>query len=95
MNMRADHATFMLAMVLAAAPTSAQEAPPSPPGPDFEFLEYLGSLVREGDTWIDPTDLRWPAETERDRAAADERDRATEGNRCAQTTAPQPPHQEQ
>ena len=85
--MRVDHATLaILALLLAAEPTSSQEPSAPPPAPDLEFLEYLGSLVKEGDAWIDPTDLRGPAEAERDREDAEDE--------CAQSTA-QKPQQEQ
>jgi len=78
--MRADHAALgVLALLLVAPLSSAQEAPSAQPRPghratappDLEFLEYLGSLVREGDGWVDPTDLRGPAEEETDRVADD------------------------
>ena len=68
--MRADRALLGMLAVLLVAPTSrAQEVPAAP---DLEFLEYLGSLVREGDRWVDPTDLRGPAEEERDRVAKEQ-----------------------
>ena len=86
--MRADHAAVgVLALLLLAPIADAQDAssaPPTRPGnrrpapPDLEFLEYLGSLVREGDTWVDPADLRGPAEEENDRITDEERQRSTQ-----------------
>jgi hypothetical protein len=67
--MRVEHAALGLLAVLLFAPrTQAQDAGVAAAPPDLEFLEYIGSLVREGDGWVDPTDLRGPAEEARDRA---------------------------
>jgi hypothetical protein len=30
----------------------AQETEPSPPGPDLDFLEYLGAWAEEDDEWL-------------------------------------------
>jgi len=75
--MRAEHAAIGVLAVLLFAPLArAQEAPAVPP-PDLEFLEYLGSLVREGDAWVDPADLREPGDDEPERAAEDRKNAGT------------------
>jgi hypothetical protein len=77
--MRADGRRLLALFVLAGAMQSALAADPSSPEatideapPDLDFLEYLGTLVREGDAWIDGSDLRGPLEIDRDRAAVRE-----------------------
>jgi len=87
--MRPEHAAIgALAMLLFAPLAAAQEAPAAPP--DLEFLEYPGSLVREGDAWVDPADLRDPIVDEPDRIADDNK-----AAPAAPEPRPQPQQKEQ
>jgi hypothetical protein len=55
---RADARRWLVALSLCAAlPARAEEATP-----DLDFLEYLGTLVAEGDGWIDAQDVAPPEE---------------------------------
>jgi len=68
--MRADALRIALLLVLLAPSLRADDGDETVA--DLEFLEYLGSLVRDDAGWLDPSDLRGPAETERDRVVVRE-----------------------
>jgi hypothetical protein len=49
---------FLVVVLSGGVPAIAAESPaPDGSAPDLAFLEYLGTLVRDGDEWVDPSDI--------------------------------------
>jgi len=62
--MRVD-VCWLVAFATCAAVQAFADDTPSPVAADtvdIDFLEYLGTLVREGDEWLDASDIAPPAE---------------------------------
>ena len=64
--MRAESWRALLFIALCVAVPATADEPPAATDDaamDLEFLEYLGTLVHDGDEWVDPSDVAPPEET--------------------------------